>query len=409
MKLNPNFFCCILLFACNAASAQFQKYAYKRPITGISNQWHEIGIPETAFGKMAGDFSDLRIYGTNEKDTIEAPYILRAEAGKVTDQTVAFQIINTARNRNGFYYTFEIPQRATINQITLHFSQQNFDWKVRLEGSQDQKEWFTVADSSRILSIQNNLVHFEYSKINFAGSNYRYYRLLVPGKDDPGFISAEIVKHLEKNGKYHHFPVDKLTTAQDKTNRQTIIMAELKLAVPISYVKVNVANTYDYYRPISIEYVTDSVNTAKGWKYNYQTLASGTLNSLQQNVFKCSSTLLQKLKITIDNGDNQPLAISSLEIKGYEHKILARFTERADYFLVYGNKEANAPQYDIVQFADKIPQSLIALPLGAEQKISENTMAVARPLFENKTWLWLLMIAIILILGAFSLSMIRKS
>ncbi|MDP2364384.1 MAG: DUF3999 domain-containing protein, partial [Ignavibacteria bacterium] len=63
--------------------------------------------------------------------------------------------------------------------------------------------------------------------------------------------------------------------------------------------------------------------------------------------------------------------------------------------------------YDIVNFKDKIPTALSYISLGNEESISQNQMEDS-PLFENKLWLWLIMIVMILIIGWFSLSMIRK-
>ena len=48
---------------------------------------------------------------------------------------------------------------------------------------------------------------------------------------------------------------------------------------------------------------------------------------------KFNSTTVQKLKIIIDNKDNQPLSIDGILVKGYVHELTARFTENAKYFL----------------------------------------------------------------------------
>jgi len=49
------------------------------------------------------------------------------------------------------------------------------------------------------------------------------------------------------------------------------------------------------------------------------------LNSLDENKFKSYGIICQKLEIVIDNGDNQPLNLDSIEIKGYEHMLIGRF------------------------------------------------------------------------------------
>jgi len=118
------------------------QYHYKRGLAAVHDQWHRIVLPNEIFGKMAADFSDTRIFGiTKNNDTLTAPYIVQEAAGKISRSDVDFTLINQSHNGKGYYFTFEIAEQENINHIKLDFSQQNFDWYVQLEGSQDQREW----------------------------------------------------------------------------------------------------------------------------------------------------------------------------------------------------------------------------------------------------------------------------
>ena len=93
--------------------------------------------------------------------------------------------------------------------------------------------------------------------------------------------------------------------------------------------------------------------------------------------------------------------------RGNIFELTARFDKEAEYYLVYGNRNATFPRYDIENFIDKIPTTLSYLSLGNEESISQNQNENS-PLFDNKLWLWLIMIVMIMLIGWFSLSMIRK-
>ena len=43
-------------------SAQIDRYTYKSELNGVTNTWHKIIVPNTVFGKVKSDFSDIRIY-----------------------------------------------------------------------------------------------------------------------------------------------------------------------------------------------------------------------------------------------------------------------------------------------------------------------------------------------------------
>jgi hypothetical protein len=50
---------------------------------------------------------------------------------------------------------------------------------------------------------------------------------------------------------------------------------------------------------------------------------------------------------------------------------------------------------------------LSEVTLGEEQVIPKTPVPVVKPLFENKIWLWAIMAVIILLLGWFSVKMMR--
>jgi hypothetical protein len=399
---------CIFI-ASSSCYGQINAYNYKRELKGINEPWHKIILPNEIFGKVSQDLTDIRIFGiTAANDTIEAPYLLQPATEKITDKEIRFNIINTSHNDKGYYFTFEIPATEPINQIKLNFSQKNFDWRIKLEGSQNQNEWFTIVEQYRIVSIKNETTDFQFTTVTFPGSKYRFFRLFIAGKEKPELTAATITQHKIADGIFRNYTIKKSDVKENKETRQTEIDIELEMPVPVSYLKIDSKNSFDYYRPITIQYLSDSFKTQQGWQYNYSTFTSGILNSIEKNEFRFGSATVQKLKIFIHNQDNQPLTIDTIQVKGYQHELIVRFAEQATYFLVYGNKTAAKPDYDIDHFAAKIPATLTALEPGAEQTIEKEEVHAAEPLFKNKTWLWAIMSLIILLLGWFSLKMIKK-
>lgn len=88
--------------------------------------------------------------------------------------------------------------------------------------------------------------------------------------------------------------------------------------------------------------------------------------------------------------------------------MIARFTEPATYYLVYGNSKANKPNYDIAKFPENIPTNTSPVKLSEEKIIDKTEVSKQSPLFENKLWLWLIMAVIIVLLGWFTIKMINK-
>ena len=388
---------------------QEHPYSYQRELLGIETQWHKLILPNEIFEKTKIDLSDIRIIGVSaNKDTLEAPYILQLASDKVTQVAASFKLINQTKNNTGSYFTFEIPVEGAINQIQLDFKPLNFDWKITLEGSQNQQEWFSILKDYRILSINTPDTNFNYTTLNFPTAKYPYFRLLIHDVDNPEFIAARLFLNEITDGNYNTYQIKSNALNEDKKNKLTEINLDLKSTVPVSKLTLGFKDNYDYFRTVHISYLRDSVKTEKGWKYGYGKLTSGTINSFEKTELKFKSTVLKKLKIVIENQDNVPLQIDSIQVEGYVHEIVARFTAPATYFLTYGNPLEQAPIYDIERFADQIPTNLKELQLGKEQFIRKDMKDAEKPLFQNSFWLWGVMIIIIILLGWFSLKMIRQ-
>ncbi|MBL6445208.1 DUF3999 family protein [Fulvivirga sp. 29W222] len=394
----------------SSAFGQMKDYRFKRELREISELWHKIILPNDIFSKVSHGLSDIRIYGiTTSNDTLEAPYVLRVNEDTYSNRQVDFNLINSTHNRKGYYYTFEVPSIEGINHIQLDFQGTNFDRYVTLEGSHDQKEWFTILKSSRVLSIENSQTQYTFTSLTFPSAKYQYIRLFIPENGKmPILNSARLTEEKFEPGNYVTHDVLNTSIRENQDRRQTEIELDLESIVSVSQIKVNVVDQFDYYRPVSIEYLHDSVKTPNGWKKQYRVAFNGMLSSLESNEFRFRNVFTHKVRVVIRNFDNNPLKFEGFVVKGNVYELHARFTEPASYILVYGNDRATSPNYDIVNFANKIPEAISTLTLGQEEVIDKVPIDPVVPIFENKTWLWVVMGLIIFVLGWFSVHMIRK-
>lgn len=391
-------------------SAQLNTYNFQRELSNIDSTWHKIEMPNAMFGKIQLNFSDIRLYGIDKKgDTIEAPYFIKTLAEKKVNTPVDFSIINKTKSTEGYYFTFKLKNEKSINSIIVDFKNENFDWKVILEGSQNQSEWFTILNDYRLLSIKNPTTNFSFTTLNFPETEYKYYRLLVKSNEQPNLNSAKISNHTITEGVYNTHDIKTIQTTENKVSRKTIIDVSLLQPVSVNTFNIDVTNTFDYYRRLKIEYKHDSTKTENGWKYYYQNIYKGWLNSLDERKFRFPSVIAKDFRITIYNNDNQLLSVSNVVVKGYQHQLISRFTENANYVLAYGNSKARRPNYDISKFKSNIPKNIKSLKIGAEQSIVKPEVTQVSPLFENSYWLWVIIGVVVLLLGGFTLKMLGNS
>lgn len=397
----------LVVFLVNNTFAQEYEFKYQRSLEGIIDTWHQIDLPEDAYSKLNADFSDVRIIGIMANgDTIETPYILKVQSDLLETKEIDFKLINQVSNKNGYYYTFELPEKQTLNSIELSFDKSNFDWLVTLEGSQNQQEWFTVVDKSRIVGIENKNTSYQYTTLNFSNISYKYLRLKVSTSKNPKFSKAVMQERKVIKGVYNKPNISSFKVLNNDDTNKTEILVSLSNSIPISFLDLQITDSIDYYRSIRVEYAIDSIKNATGWHYLYKNLFNGTLSSVNKG-HNFSNRVLNHLRIIIDNNDNEPLNYKKLKLYGNTHSLTARFTKLADYYLVYGNTNAYVPNYDITRFQENIPVQNQLLKVGDEVKINELIIDEEDPLFKDDIWLWSIMILVIFILGWFSYKMLK--
>ncbi len=433
-----------LVFLCNSIFAQ--NFLYKRELTGIKTnketQWYKINIPFEVSEKTNTDFSDIRIFGVAETDTVEVPFMTKKITQKSEKKQLDFKIINSSKKDNSYFFTLETEKnrKEIINLIKLNFENTNFDWRIKLEGSQNQNEWFEILDNYRIVSIKNEFTDYQFTKLAFADSKYKYYRIILSDSfenksesqsensfedNEPKLNAATVFLQKTTVGNFEDLEIISQKTKINKEKKQTSIDIELAYSVPVDYLSLRVENDFDYYRTIQFKYLLDSTITEKGTIYNFVTLHTSTLSSIEKqngvssffiNPNTGSNEKSKKYQIIINNQDNQPLDIGKIELKGYTNHIFCRVAAKKDnptnknltYFIVYGNERIQKPNYDIVRFENSIPQDIISLELKPEQKIAQKEVEKVKPLFENSFWLWVLMGTIILVLTGFTFKMMKK-
>lgn len=409
MKASPLLLILLMILAANHSFGQSESFIFRQKIEGISGTWHKLVLENDVFANAKSDLGDLRILGISDKgDTLEVPYMLKILTGKTTKKEIPFTLINQTTGPGGYYYTFEVPGPEEVNHISLDFEEKNFDWRVNLDGSQQLNDWFNILEGYRILSIKTAATDYTFTDIKFLPAKFRYFRLSVQAGKKPGLLKATLMKEEAEPGRYRDYTVKSFEVSENKKTRQTMLDIRLSGYVPVSMLIPEVDKQFDFYRPVQVQCLIDSVKGPDGWNYSYQNVYRGMLSSLEDNQIIMGQSKGAVFKMIIDNQNNKPLQINSVAARGNLYELTCRFLEPAAYYLFYGNKNISTPDYDIGHFSDKIPADITTLTLGAPEPVPQREATASQPLFTNKIWLWGLMILIIALLGWFSMKMIKS-
>ncbi|RAW01634.1 DUF3999 family protein [Pseudochryseolinea flava] len=388
---------------CHAQSS----YHYARQIPAPTGKgWYGINLPSEIFKHIKSDYGDIRIFKVTKKDTTEIPYIIRIREASAEVNTIPVKQLNKSTRDGKLFITFELPKGETIDHIQFNFKEKNFDEMVTLEGSHDQKEWFTLAENERIAALDKNGMQFNYNEVLVPSTNYRYLRATISGTPVT-FVDASLTSTKLVTG-FHHHVAHRWKATDLKTARQSVVEIKFKYEEPINFINIDIEHSADFYRNYTLEVLIDSAKTDKGIRYYYNTLTTGYITSIKSNNINFELTKARQLKLTVFNEDNAPLEIKSISASRPEVTLASQLEPNQDYYLFYGDEFGTAPAYDIVHFEKNIPDTLPTLELQDEIALKQDVVETKTPLFQNPVWLWSIMGIMILVLGFFTMKMMKN-
>ncbi len=408
IKLFTAFF--MLTFLCFTKGSG-QAFTWSRTLKPEKSAgWHKFALPPEMAAKVQPGYRDVRIMAIDKKgDTTEVPYFLDYPKPISEKPQMAFNILNKTTREGLFYYTLEQPGKIeSLNEIELGFSKKNFDLKVTLEGSQRQEEWFTILRDYRITAIQNNQADFHYTTLTLPMSGYKYYRLSYAAPDDPALLTAHSMVSVKPDeSAFWVYPRSNYRIDIQNTEKETVCSIEGPGPMPVSVIRVHVADSIQYIRPVTILGIPFQSSGGLKKENPFITLATATLNSFEHQPIEIPATLTGSLKLIIHNADNPPLKVDSITLESYRQQVITRLPEAEKFLLLYGSRQAHAPQYDLKEVFEKL-----TLPEPAKMETGpeiRNLPEKPKSWWENNAWLYVLMGLMVLILGGFTLKMMKKA
>ncbi|HSK14065.1 MAG TPA: DUF3999 family protein [Phnomibacter sp.] len=368
--------------------------------------WYKWQLPPDMVAKCKPGWADLRLLAIQANgDTSEVPYaILRAEPHRAP--AVPMKILDRSQRAGSFFYTMENPTAKNISEIDLDLQQQNFDLLVHLEGSHDQSTWFTLLKEYRIVAISNAATKYHFTKLIFNESTYRYFRMNVASDKDPVLMAASCNAIPLSQQSWYTYPSFKQRGQAVTEKKQTYWYIQLPQKMPVSRLQVHIADPVEFIRPLQMQKPLD-MPYAPNREKEYITITTDMLSSFEKNIFYIPETLTDELRLVVDHNDNVPIRIDSVTLYTEPEEIWARLPDAGEYMLVYGDRSLIAPQYDILAIIEnKRPLPYTKMTLGDE--VPFNALRAEGRWWEKGVYLYSLMGAVILLLGWFSLKMMRK-
>ncbi|MBS1637830.1 MAG: hypothetical protein JST26_18095 [Bacteroidetes bacterium] len=407
-----------LLLVSFGARAQLKSYSYYNSIFPVdTTAYYKLPVPNSVLFH-AGKPPVMRVYELSGKDTLEVPYLRGTDSyGKYDQYVYPIKTINQSFiSHKTSYYTFVCDTDLVYSSLNLTFRESEYDKDVVLEGSDDNKIWKTIAEYDKLFSFNRSASdRYTRSRIYFPPQNYRYLRVSI---DDSHSARVNLQEaSLLCTYEVPDDPTEEIIPMtmkryEDKQAKKTVLMCRFSRRYNVTALKFDIKHDAPFFRrDIHVYQSGLNIQKKKEWyiyrdeylvsnAYNYIPLADPYLNELN----------VEELKIEIDNLDDQPLKDIGLIVYTNTEMLRLKLEKGKEYVLAYGKDKDHEPQYDIEHFRHTLPRKISTAKLGDMHVIEHQVTPVEKnePFFKSNAWIWGLMIASIILIGGFAVSLLKQ-
>jgi hypothetical protein len=359
-------------------------------------------VDEEVWSRARPSLADLRIYDGEA----QVQYALNEQRGGASSQEEPAKILNLGSVGERTEFDLDMGQIAEYDRIRLQFDAKNFVVTASVAGSNElggksatQLPPSTLYDFTREELGSNSL-------LKLPPSSFRYLHVKLSVGISPQQIKGATVYNLQET-KANWTRVGSCGTLSQKP-RTTVITCESPLRVPVDRVRFQVEPGQVNFRRAVI--LSDSTGRYEsGGEITVVRLnRAGTTVVSEELDVQIAGQSSGRLTITVDNGDNPPLAIAAVQLLSVERRIYFDPHEKSSLKLYYGDPKLDAPVYDYARFFH-------ADPAAARAELGQGTHNEAysgrpddRPWSErHKAVLWLAMLLAVIVLAALAIRGLR--
>ncbi len=383
---------CILVCLSLCSSGQ-GGYQWQSQLSGANGEgFYRVLLNPSITARCTNGYSDLRVVDSAGH---YVPYLLQSETPATSTEVVG-PFSFTTHTDSLFTIDIENTEARLCDELHLTLGNTAIGAQAAMTGSDDGRQWYEISD---VVIHPGQAVRSETFEqtISMPPVKYRHLRLTMPMKKAIPLhvLSISASDAFVKEGKYTTIPAPHMMPQQDSVHTSFI-----KLVYDHRYVMDKVIFHVDgprFYRRHLI--VMDSRSV----------IDESTLSSDGDNTINLTGAY-DTLTIQIDNEDNPPLRLRSVESLQLNRYAAMYLDGDRSYYLVGGNDKAQAPIYDLGYFQDSMRVHGIKdlatgpivknniTPLDEKVKPSEKK----KP---NTWWIWPTLAAVLALLLFFTFKM----
>jgi hypothetical protein len=373
-------------------------------------------VDEEIWSHARPDLGDLRVFG----EAGQVQYALSVEHGGISNHEQAARILNLGDVGGHTEFDLDMGKIAEYDRIRLNLDAKNFVITISLAGSN------AVGERNATKLPTSTLYDFTSEELGsnpvlkLPTSSFRYLHVKLSSGINPQQVKGATVYNLEETKTIW----DDIGScgAPSQKQRDTVITCEVGFRVPVNRIRVQVdAQQVNFRRAVTITDSTgryESVGEITRVRLNRAgtTVVSEEIDlGIVAMIFdpvpgsaSNSGRPSRQIVITIDNGDNPPLAITAVKLLSVERRVYFEPQGKASLKLYYGDSKLDSPIYDYARFFHADVMAAKADLGPGEHNAAYRGRPDERPWSErHNAVLWLAMLLAVAVLAALAIKGLR--
>ncbi len=288
------------------------------------------------------DLGDLRV----TRNGREVPYLLEALPEKDESREAPAKVIDRAvLSGTGLQVTLDAGERKVRHsQVRLVTGEKNFRQLVRLEASDDARNWFTVRENGYIFDFSEGGRRAQVLDVDYPVSTRRYLRATIYGWQRTDAVEeARLWLHERQEAVRDVVAAPPPSRREDPQTKSTLLELDLGTSgVPHDLVRLE-SDSRSFHRAVDVEYSDDG----RDWRLLRHTVIYQIPGERSLHISFPERTE-RYLRLRIANGDDEPIAVTRVQIEVTRRQVkIPPYSLGGDYFLYFGNPAARPPVYDL--------------------------------------------------------------
>ena len=354
------------------------------------------------------NLGDLRIFDSKKN---EVPYLIENQISKAeTNQFEAFSILSKSSITKKTSTLIVENPKSKISQLTLIIANSDANKKLSISGSNDQKQWFGIANRIELFDMNNPNATQVTQTIDFPLCSYKFLKIDF---DDTKTLPVNVLQIGATNSSFQLNQWEEIQTknrfvTQSPKEKKTLHQVVLNQPQRIEKIKIKVKQPTLFNREVSV-YTLETKKINKATTTNQETIAQFTLSSKGSDEFDLVSDKAYELYIEIANEDNPPLDIESIQLFQKPLFLIAELDPKEVYTVVTGDDKLFTPSYDLTHFENEIKNTAGVIKM-TNAKPETTNLNNTKPLsFLEQSWfLWMCILLAGIALLYFSVSLVKE-